>query len=72
MKKFLIGLLTGVVAVPALFFGITAIVAKKNDITLQQQLQQMVAEKVVDTEDETLEDEVIEDESSEENTETQE
>ena len=59
MKKFWIGLLTGSLAVPAIFFGTTAIVAKNNDRTLREQLQQIVAEKVVDTEDETLEDDEL-------------
>lgn len=74
MKKFWIGLLTGALAVPAIFFGTTAIVAKANNRTIDEQLHHQV-EQVFEketSEDETLQDEVIEDEVTEENTEIQE
>lgn len=55
MKKFFIGLLTGVLAVPAIFVGTSAIIAKNNDRTLKQEWQQWVAEETIEAaEDEDL------------------
>ena len=48
MKKFFIGLLTGVLAVPAIFVGASAIIAKNNDRTLKQEWQQWVAEETIE------------------------
>lgn len=60
MKKFLLGLLVGAVAVPAIFCGATAIVAKNNERTFREQLQEMIAEKPMEETEETEDSELPE------------